>query len=80
MDESWSPDIILNGVNEFSHPIGDRAQVICEIEGLIAHIFKLDKKELEHILTTFPLVQERMPWIIKGTLKEYDRIGSLLPK
>ncbi len=51
----------------------ERAQLRAEIDGLVAHLYGLDKEELSHVLSTFPLV----PQSTKDTV--LDAYRQLLP-
>lgn len=72
----WKKECGVHDWNETKHDTGKRSQLRCEIDALVAHLYQLSKSELEHILTTFPIVKEKTPWLIEGTLREFDRLGQ----
>jgi hypothetical protein len=74
----WSQKCGVYGWTEDKHDIENRAQIRCEIEGLIAHLFNLTEEELQYILSTFPIIKEKTPWFIDGTVKEYRRLAELI--
>ena len=79
LQAKWSPDFgIQDGWDDAKHDIGRRAQLRCEIDALVAHLYRLERSELESILSTFPAVNEKAPWIIEGILKEFDKIKEFL--
>ncbi len=66
--------------DETKHDILERAKLQCEIDALVAHLYGLNKEELEYILSTFPIVREKTPWLIEGTVGEYERLGDFIIK
>ena len=76
----WGEHCGVYGWDETKHDIGDRAQLRCEIDALVAHLYGLNKEELEYILSTFPLVKEKSPWLIEGTISEFERLEGVVPK
>ncbi|MCX9080403.1 MAG: N-6 DNA methylase [Candidatus Methanoperedens sp.] len=73
----WNKECGAYGWNKTKHDTGDRAQLRCEIDALVAHLYGLNKEEFEHILSTFPIVKEKSPRLIEGTIKEFDRFESI---
>ncbi|MGB8344559.1 MAG: ATP-binding protein, partial [Ktedonobacteraceae bacterium] len=53
----------------------DRSKVRAELDGLIAHLYGLTEEEFQHILGTFPLVEENVK---KAALETY-RYYALVP-
>lgn len=73
----WRKECGAYGWDETKHDIGDRAQLRCEIDALVAHLYGLNKQELDYILSTFPIVREKTPWLIEGTVREFERFGNI---
>lgn len=73
----WNKECGAYGWDKTKHDTGDRAQLRCEIDALVAHLYGLNKEELKYILSTFPIVKEKSPWLIEGTIKEFDRFESI---
>ena len=80
LEKEWNAHCGVNGWDNTKHDIGDRAQLRCEIDALVAHLYGLDKSELEYILSTFPGVKRNTPWLIEGTLCEYERMKEYIPE
>lgn len=78
LGSKWYTSYGLQGWDETKHDIGKRAQIRCEMEALIAHLYKLTKEEVQYVLSTFPIVKEKTPWIIDGTLGEFTRLSKQL--
>jgi len=49
-----------------------RAQIRAELDGLIAHVYGLNEVEFEHILATFPLVDDEVK---EAALREYHQFS-----
>jgi hypothetical protein len=75
---TWRKECGAFGWDETKHDILDRAQLRCEIDALVARLYGLNKQELEYILSTFPIVREKTPWLIEGTMREFERIGDFI--
>lgn len=73
----WNKECGAYGWDKTKHDTGDRAQLRCEIDALVAHLYGLNKEELEYILSTFPIVKEKSPGLIEGTIKEFERFECL---
>lgn len=73
----WMRECGACGWDETKHDIVDRAQLRCEIDTLVAHLYGLNKEELEYILSAFPIVREKTPWLIEGTVREFGRFGKI---
>lgn len=73
----WNKECGTYGWDKTKHDIGDRAQLRCEIDALVAHLYGLNKEELEYILSTFPIVKEKSPRLIEDTIKEFDRFECM---
>jgi len=71
-------DFCSFGSDETKHDITDRAQLRCEIDVLAAHLYGLNRQQLEYILSTFPIVREKSPWLIEGTVREFERIKQIV--
>jgi len=80
LSDIWNASCGVQGWNETKHDIGDRAQLRCELDALVAYLYGLDKLDLEYILSTFPGVKEKTPWLIEGVLREFERFQQYLPK
>jgi hypothetical protein len=76
----WISECGVYGWDNTKHDIGNRAQLRCEIEALVAHLYGLDKEEIEYILSTFPGVKENAPWLLEGTVREFERFKQYLPE
>ncbi len=51
------------GLGDHTHGVTDpaaRAQLRAELDGIIAHLYRLTEDEYRHILSTFPLVEEQV--------------------
>jgi hypothetical protein len=79
LTKEWKNTCGVYGWDATKHDIDDRARLRCEIDALVAHLYGLEKTELEYILTTFPAVKENSPWLIEGTLREFERMRQFLP-
>lgn len=70
----WKKECGTYGWDDTKHDIECRAQLRCEIDALIALLYELNKEELEFLLSSFPIVKKKTPWLIEGTLREFDRL------
>lgn len=70
----WDKNTGIIGTDDTNHDIGDRAKIRCEIDALVAHLYGLDENDIEYILSTFPIVKQKTPWLIDDTLIEYRRL------
>lgn len=77
---AWRKECGVCGWDETKHDILDRAQLRCENDALVAHLYGWNKQELEYILSTFPIVRGKTPWLIEGTVREFERIGDFIMK
>ncbi len=78
LEPKWTTNCGVQGWDETKHDIGKRAQLRCEIDAFVAHLFKLTEPELKYILSTFPIVKEKTPWLIDGVIREYIRLSKHL--
>jgi hypothetical protein len=79
LEKEWTDLCGVYGWDSTKHDKNDRAQLRCEIDALVSHLYGLDKKELEYILSTFPAVKENSPWLIENTLREFERFIPIKP-
>ena len=75
---TWMEEYGAHGWDGTKHDIESRVQLRCEIDALVAHLYSLNKEELEHILSTFPIVKEKSPWLIDGTVREFERLETCM--
>jgi len=80
LTKPWISECGVYGWDNTKHDIGTRAQLRCEIDALVAHLYGLNKEEFEYILSTFPGVKENAPWLITGTMREFERLKQFIPQ
>ena len=51
----------------------ERANLRAELDGLIAHLYRLSETEFAHILTTFPLVAEPVKVAALNAYRDVER-------
>ncbi|MDH7510414.1 MAG: N-6 DNA methylase [Methanolinea sp.] len=79
LTKTWSSECGVYGLNDTKHDIGNRAQIRCEIDAIVAHLYGLERAEVDYILSTFPGVRDNAPWLIEGTLIEFGRMRQYIP-
>lgn len=77
LPKEWDASCGVYGWDKTKRDIGSRSQVRCELDALIAHLYGLNKTEIEYILSTFPAVRENSPGFIEGLLREFDRFAGI---
>lgn len=80
LSKAWNTPCGVYGWDERKRDANDRLQLRCELDALIAHLYRLNNTELEYILSTFPALKENMPGFIEGVLKEFEKIDSISKK
>lgn len=75
-------DDLAKEVGLGSHKYGvtdesERQRMKNEIDAYVAKIYGLTRTELEHILSSFPIVQRENPEIIIGVLEAFDKLETV---
>jgi hypothetical protein len=55
-----------------------RAILRAELDGAFFHIYGIERLDVEYILSTFPIANNKDPELAKRVLDAYDRIGKAI--
>lgn len=80
LTSNWTEKCGVYGLDKTKHDIGDRAQLRCELDALIAHLYGLSRNELKHVLSTFPIVREKYAWVLDRVVEEFERLKNSIDK
>ena len=80
LSRDWNDKCGIFVIDEDGNDIGDRGQLRCELDAMIAHLYGLSLDEFQYILTTFNDEKEKAPWLVEGALREFIRLGQCIPK
>ena len=71
--DALAKDVGLGNHNAGTTDAAERAQVRAELDGLIAHLYRLTEAEFAHILTTFPSVADPIKQAARNAYRDVDR-------
>jgi hypothetical protein len=74
--EDLATEAGLRGHVDGVQNLEDRAAIRAQLDGIIAHLYGLNEKEFVHILSTFPLVEQRVKDM---TVNAYMSLAPKLP-
>lgn len=80
LGKDWNDKFGIFAIDEESNDVGDRGQLRCEIDALVAHLYGLSHNEFQYILSTFNAEKEKAPWLVEGALREFVRLCQCVPK
>ncbi len=75
---AWTEKCGVNDFDSMKRDSGQRIQLRCELDALIAHLYGIDREDLEWILSNFPIVSQKAKPLIMGTIREFDRLKEFL--
>ena len=83
LKNNWETNLVRDSRMPDRRDIGKRAQLRAEIDAYIAHLYRLQKSELEYILRTFTVLEKNEIRAfgefqsLRKCLEEFDRIDKI---